>query len=210
MQPPRPTEPRLRTRTDRPTPDVSRSTVLLWISFVGFAWLALVTLVVIYPWEGANRLHHWGLILSTAVVAFGTFAPVESHLRVHGLTVRGMFGMVLLTHVVVYVPAPTHSLLSLAEIPVFVIVGMSLLWTVGSLAMPVLYVIGKRVFQRRSRRYDVRRAWRQSTELGTLVMGCVVLVGLRAFTPMLAGLWVLMLLFAEYIFLSYIEPPVER
>jgi len=124
--------------------------------------------------------------------------------------VRGMFGMAVLTHVIVYMPAPTHSLLSLAEIPVYIIVGVALLYTVGSLGMPVFYAFGKRLFRRRSRRYDVRRAWRQSTELGTLFFGCVVLIGLRAFTPLLAGLWVLMVLFAEYIFLSYIEPPIER
>lgn len=210
MQNTRPTEPRPRPRTERANSEFSRTTLLLWISFVGFAWLALLALVVVFPWESANRHHHWGLILATAAVAFGTFAPVESHLRVHGLTVRGVFGLVLLTHVAVYVPAPTHSILSLAEIPVFGIVGIALLYTIGSLAMPILFVVGKQLFHRRSRRYDVRRAWRQATELGTLVMGCVVLIGLRAFTPMLAGLWVLMVLFAEYIFLSYIEPPIER
>jgi hypothetical protein len=76
--------------------------------------------------------------------------------------------------------------------------------------MPVMYAVGKRVFLRRSRRNDARRAWRQATALGAFLFGCVILIGLRAFTPMLAGLWLLMVVFAEYIFLSYIDPPVER
>ena len=210
MQNTRTTEPRQRRRTEVPRSGVSRTTLLLWISFVGFGWLALMALVVLFPWNGADRMHHWGLIAVSAAVAFGTFAPVESTLYVNGLTVRGLFGTIVLTHIVVYMPVPTHSLLTLAEIPIYMLVGIALFYTIGALGMPVLYAMGKRLFSRRSRRYDVRRAWRQSTELGALVFGCVVLIGLRAFTPMLAGLWALMVVFAEYIFLSYIEPPIER
>jgi len=210
MQNARTTETRQRRRTDVPSDGVPRTMLLLWISFVGFGWLALMGLVVLFPWSGTDRMHHWGLIAFSAAVAFGTFAPVESTLRVNGLTVRGMFGAIVLTHIIVYMPVPTQSMLTLAEIPIYIIVGTALFYTIASLGMPVLYALGKRVFSHRSRRHDVRRAWRQSTELGALVFGCVVLLGLRAFTPMLAGLWVLMVVFAEYIFLSYIEPPIER
>ena len=209
MHSPRPTAHRNRTT---PTADegIRRGQVLLWVSLVGFAWLGLLALVVIYPWSSGDRTHHWALAVISATVGLVTFGPIESVLRTNGITVRGIFGIVILTHVIVYVPVPSRSILSLSEVPVYIIVAIALLYTVGSLAMPVMYALGKRVFARRSRRHDARRAWRQATELGAFLFGCVILIGLRAFTPMLAGLWLLMVIFAEYIFLSYIEPPVER
>ena len=45
---------------------------------------------------------------------------------------------------------------------------------------------------------------------GAGLSGMIVLIGLRAFTPILAGLWVLMLAFFEYIVLTYSEPIVQR
>ncbi len=209
MYTPRPTPSRPRTAT-APEAGIARGHVLLWISLVGFAWLGLFALVVMYPWSSGDRTHHWALALISATIGLATFGPVESVLRTNGISVRGMFGLVVLTHVIVYVPVPSRSILSLAEVPVYLIVALALFYTVGSLAMPVMYVLGKRVFARRSRRHDARRAWRQATELGAFLFGCVILIGRRAFTPMLAGLWLLMVVFAEYIFLSYIEPPVER
>ena len=209
MPTPRPTTSRPRTAI-APEGGIARGHVLLWISLVGFAWLGLIALLVMYPWSSGDRTHHWALALISATVGLATFGPVESVLRTNGITVRGMFGLVVLTHVIVYVPVPSRSILSLAEVPVYLIVALALFYTVGSLAMPVMYALGKRVFARRSRRHDARRAWRQATELGAFLFGCVILIGLRAFTPMLAGLWLLMVVFAEYIFLSYIEPPVER
>ncbi|MFN7471221.1 MAG: hypothetical protein ACK5S9_06180 [Roseiflexaceae bacterium] len=209
MPTPRPTTSRPRTAT-APEGGIARGHVLLWISLVGFAWLGLIALLVMYPWSSGDRTHHWALALISATVGLATFGPVESVLRTNGITVRGMFGLVVLTHVIVYVPVPSRSILSLAEVPVYLIVALALFYTVGSLAMPGMYALGKRVFARRSRRHDARRAWRQATELGAFLFGCVILIGLRAFTPMLAGLWLLMVVFAEYIFLSYIEPPVER
>ena len=209
MHTPRPIPSRTRAAA-APEGGIARGQVLLWVSLVGFAWLGLFALVVIYPWSSGDRTHHWALALITATVGLATFGPIESVLRTNGITVRGMFGLVVLTHVIVYVPVPSRSILSLADIPVYLIVAFALFYTVGSLAMPVMYAIGKRVFARRSRRHDARRAWRQATELGAFLFGCVILTGLRAFTPMLAGLWLLMVVFAEYIFLSYIEPPAER
>ena len=210
MQNPRTTSSRIRATPLPGNRSVARSSVLLWISFVGFGWLGMLALLVVYPWSSTERMHHWGLVVLAATVALGTFAPVESVLRANGLTIRGVLGTVLLTHVIVYMPVPSKSILSLYEIPVYLIVAIAVFYSVGSFAMPVFYAIGKRVFQKRSRRHDTRRAWRQSTELGAFLFGCVILVGLRAFTPMLAGLWVMMVVFAEYIFLSYIEPAGER
>lgn len=206
--------PRISPNRTRPNPapegEIARARILLWISLVGFAWLGLAALLVIYPWSSGDRTHHWALAVISATVGLATFGPIESVLRTNGITVRGMFGLVVLTHVIVYVPVPSRSILSLSEIPVYLIVALGLFYTVGTLAMPVMYAVGKRVFLRRSRRNDAPRAWRQATELGAFLFGCVILIGLRAFTPMLAGLWLLMVVFAEYIFLSYIDPPVER
>ena len=137
MQTPRPTPSRTRAAA-APEGGIARGQVLLWVSLVGFAWLGLFALVVIYPWSSGDRTHHWALALISATVGLATFGPIESVLRTNGITVRGMFGLVVLTHVIVYVPVPSRSILSLADIPVYLIVAFALFYTVGSLAMPVM------------------------------------------------------------------------
>jgi hypothetical protein len=184
--------------------------VLLWVSLVGFAWLGLVALILLYPFQRDVSADHWLLVGASIVVALLTCGPVEQRLRAYGLTIRAMVGLAVVTHIVVFMTVPTRSMLTLSEIPVYVLIAVGVVLTVGSTGMPVAYAIGKRLFARRSRRHDVSRAWRHAMLCGAGLSGMIVLIGLRAFTPILAGLWVLMLAFFEYIVLTYSEPIVQR
>lgn len=123
---------------------------------------------------------------------------------------RGIFGLVLAVQIVLYVPAPTNSLLWLPDVPVYVLVSVALYWLLSTLCLPITYVIGQLVFRQRARRYDVRRAWRQAREIGLVVVGLFGLFGLHAFTPLLIIPWVFMIVIAEILFLSFIEPTATR
>jgi hypothetical protein len=112
--------------------------------------------------------------------------------------------------VLLYVPVPTRSMLSLFDVPVYLLMALALYWSVSSFMMPILYAVGQLLFSGRSRRYDVRRAYRQASLVGLIGVGVILLVGLRAMTPFFFGLWVLMLISLELLFLWYVEPPATR
>lgn len=212
MQPPRVTTNRTKIpgmHEQRPA-TVPHGQVLLWLSVTGFSWLILLGLVLVYPWDTRDLGQHWLLAGAAALVGFVTCAPVEATLQVYGLTVRGIFGAVIVSHIVVFTAVPTRSMLALPEIPVYVLMALGSLFLVASFTLPVWYVVGKKAFARRERRFDVRRAWRQATMFGVALSGVIVLIGLRAFTPILAGLWLLMVVFFEYIVLTFSEPQERR
>lgn len=196
-------------RSLRDGPVVATRSLLLWLAATGFAWLGLVSLIVVFPWDPQVLDHHWLLAAAAALVAVTTCAPVALTLHARGLTVRGVCGAVIVSHLVVFTAAPTRTMLALPEMPVYALLAIGCLWLVAGFAMPITYAIGTRVYANRQRRFDVRRAQRQAFLLGVTVSGVVVLIGLRAFTPLLAGLWCIMVVFFEYIVLTYTEP-VER
>ena len=112
--------------------------------------------------------------------------------------------------VLLYVPVPTRSLLALFDVPVYLLMALAVYWFISSGMMPILYVAGQRLFQGRSRRYDARRAYRQASLVALVGVGVILLVGLRAMTPFFFGLWILMLISIELLFLWYVEPPATR
>ena len=192
------------------TPEVSRTYVWAWLVCVGFAWLALLWLVFAGSWPVANRTAQLGLLAGTVGVGLLTFLPFELQHAVRGLTMRGVLGMSVLTQMLVYVPAPTRSMLELSEVPVYLLAILGGYWLLSSLCMPLLYWAGQRMFVNRARRYDVRRSYRQGAEVALMVVGIFVLFALRALTPMFVVIWVAMIVIAEVIFLSFVEPPVTR
>ena len=201
-------------RTSGSIPTVPRSVAQTqlwgWIVCVGFAWLVWLWVVFTHEWSPTNTQEQLLLVGATVLVGLLTFLPFEMVHAVDGITVRGVAGMVLAILVLVYVPEPTQSLLAMSEVPVYVLAVFAIYWLVSSLCMPVLYVIGLRLFTRRARRYDVRRSYRQAAELALAVAGMFVLFALRALTPMLMVLWVVMLVIVEVIFLSFSESPTTR
>lgn len=201
-------------RISESMPTVSRSVAQTqlwgWIVCVGFAWLLWLWSVFTHQWSPTNAQEQALLIGATVLVGLLTFLPFEMVHAVDGITMRGVAGMVLMVLVLVYVPAPKQSLLAMSEWPVYVLAIFAMYWLVSSLCMPVLYLIGLRLFTRRARRYDVQRSYRQAAELGLVVVGIFVLFALKALTPMLMVLWVAMLIIVEVIFLAFSESPTTR
>lgn len=192
------------------TESIAKPYLLGWITVVGFAWIGLLVAVFSLTWDAGNLGQQLGLMLAIALVAAMTYVPVEYYLNARGVAVRGMFGSVLFFMVLLYVPVPTRSMLSLFDVPVYLLMSLALYWSVSSFMMPILYAVGQLLFSGRSRRYDVRRAYRQASLIGLIGVGVILLVGLRAMTPFFFGLWVLMLISLELLFLWYVEPPATR
>ena len=206
-----------RPRTSRNTPttaetheSVSRTTILLWFVLVGFTWLGALVALASGEWprdDSAKQILVGGVAL---IIGLLTFIPLEYYFRVRGYAIRGIVGLILFVQIILYVPVPTASLLWLPDVPVYVLVSLMIYWMLASICLPLMYVIGKVAFAQRARRYDVRRAWRQSREVAILCVGVFVLFGLRAMIPLLIVPWVLMVVVTEVIFLSFIERPVTR
>lgn len=189
---------------------VSRTQILIWFVLVGFAWLGLGAMVFNGVWVADNRAKQIVQLGGSVIVGMLTYVPMEYYFHARGLAMRGIFGLVLAVQIVLYVPAPTNSLLWLPDVPVYVLVSVALYWLLSTLCLPITYVIGQLVFRQRARRYDVRRAWRQAREIGLVVVGLFGLFGLHAFTPLLIIPWVFMIVIAEILFLSFIEPTATR
>ncbi len=207
-----------RTRpTNRTTPTtnethqlVARSTILLWFVLVGFAWLGGFISLANGVWSRVDQPTQILVAGISFIIGLLTFVPLEYYFRIHGFAVRGIVGLLLVVQIVLYVPAPTASLLWLPDVPVYILVCLTIYWFVSSISLPLTFAVGKVAFARRAQRYDVRRAWRQARELAVLCVGLFGLFGLRALIPLLVVPWILMVIITEVIFLSFIEPPMTR
>ena len=69
----------------------------------------------------------------------------------------------------------------------------------------MIFAISQRVYRQRASQYDLRRARRQSHEVGAAAAACVLLAGLRVLTPLGVLLVVLITAVAELLILSYVE-----
>jgi hypothetical protein len=207
ITPPRNTPPPVTVTTQV---DVSRTQILLWFVLVGFAWLGLGAIVFNGVWPVDDRPKQIVLVGVSVIVGMLTYVPMEYYFRARGLAMRGVLGLFLIVQIILYVPTPTNSLLWVPDVPVYLLVSMALYWVLSTMCVPLTYIIGQMVFRQRARRYDVRRAWRQASEIGLTVVGLFGLFGLRALTPLLIIPWILMIVIAEVLFLSFIEPPATR
>ena len=207
-----------RTRpTNRTTPTtnethepVARSTILLWFVLVGFAWLGGFVSLANGVWSRGDQPTQILVVGTSLIIGLLTFVPLEYYFRINGFAIRGMVGLLLVVQIVLYVPAPIASLLWLPDVPVYILVCLTIYWFVSSISLPLTFAVGKVAFARRAQRYDVRRAWRQARELAVLCVGLFGLFGLRALIPLLVVPWILMVIITEVIFLSFIEPPMTR
>lgn len=190
--------------------EVSRTHVLVWFILVGFAWLGLGVFVFNGAWASDDRPKQMLTVGVAVIIGMLTYVPMEYYFRARGLAMRGVLGLLLIVQVVLYVPIPQNSLLWLPDVPVYLMVSCALYWVLSTLCVPLTYVIGQLLFRQRARRYDVRRAWRQASEIGLMVVGLFGLLGLRALTPLLIIPWILMIVIAEVLFLSFVEPPITR
>lgn len=147
------------------------------------------------------------LIFCVLVLAAGllTFVPFQQRLQLPGLALEGVTGTFLFLYTIAFVPPPNAWLLSLPELPVYVIMALALWWSISAAVLPVVYWLGGRLFRQRARQYDLRRARRQAHEIGALVALAVLLAGLRALRPIPLVLLALLLIAAELLFLSFID-----
>ncbi len=155
------------------------------------------------PYDAPERMVYYMVVVSAALL---TFVPVERQFHLTGLTVEGLLGTGLLLYTLAFVPPPVEWLLSPPDAPVYAVMALAVFWFFASIAMPLLYALGQRMFHQRARRYDRRRARRQAYEIGLLAALTVILAGLRALTPVAVALIALIIGVAELLFLSFVEP----
>ncbi len=194
--------------TDRALVAQSRRVVVLLAILAGLCWAGTLTLLLWglvdrqQSYAAPERLLYYGLALLAALL---TFVPAERQFGLTGLAFEGTFGSILLLYTLAFVPPPTGWLLSPPDTPIYALMAVAVFLFVSSLAMPLLYALGQRLFRQRARRYDARRARRQAYEVGTLAAMAVGLAGLRVLTPVAVVLLALIIVVAELLFLSFAE-----
>ena len=184
--------------------------MLLLAVGAGLCWAAAVLLLISYDLPQAAifaplRMLFYLLILAASLASF---LPIEQRLQTPGLTFEGTVGALLLFYTLAFVPPPSGPIFFLPDLPVYVLLLGALLIFVSALALPVVSMLGARLFQRRARQYDLRRARRQAHECGGLAAAIGALAALRILTPLSVLLVALILVVAETLFLAYIETPV--
>lgn len=198
-----------RRRTRQPEESQRESddrTSLLMAVLAGVCWVGAFTLLLSVDMGhdvlAPMRVLFYLLVLAAATL---TFLPMELGLHSPGLAQEGIAGSFLLLYTLAFVPAPHSWLLSLPDMPVYLVLAIGLFLTCTALARPVIVLASHRFFQQRARQYDVRRARRQSYEVGLAVALCMALAGLRVLTPLAVLLVVLILVVMELMFLSFVE-----
>jgi hypothetical protein len=193
-----------------PRDPASRRPALLLAVAAGLCWAcALAALISAglspdLPLLAPLRVIFYALTLLAGLL---TFVPFQQRLRLPGLAFEGVAGSFLLLYTLAFVPPPTGWLAAPPDAPVYVLLALSLFWTISAAALPLVYALGQRAFRQRARQYDMRRARRQSHEIGALAGLCVLLAGLRVLTPVPVLLIGLIIAVAELLFLSFVEPP---
>lgn len=177
----------------------------------GLCWAGVFAILLSAQFEaagGALTPVRVMFYLLTLLAGLLTFVPIQRHIQTPGLAFEGVVGVVLLVYALTFMPPPTGSLLALPDLPVYVVFLMALFWTCAAIVLPIIYGLGQRLFQRRARRYDLRRARRQAHECSAVVVLCAALAGLRVLTPLYVVLVILIVIVAEMLFLAFIETSV--
>ncbi len=192
-----------------PTVDQPTMPLLLVLAVLaGLAWAAAFALIFFGDIDRAHDPLATSRIIFCALALLAgllTFVPLQLRLRLSGLALQGVAGTFLTLYCLAFVPAPTSWLLSLPDIPVYVLFAAALFWLISSAALPIIFAIGQRMFRQRARQYDLRRARRQSHAAGVAVVLCVLLAGLRILTPLGIVLVILIVIVSEFLFLAFVK-----
>ncbi len=148
------------------------------------------------------RVIFYLLVLAAALL---TFLPLQHSLRAPGLALEGACGALLLGYTLAFVPPPNGPIYSLPELPVYLIFLGSLFALVSAAALPAVAMIGRRVFRRRARQYDLIRSRRQAHEVGAWAAALGVLAGLQILAPLSVLLVTIVIVLVEILFLAYVE-----
>jgi len=141
-----------------------------------------------------------------AIAAAITFLPIEFRLGLPGLAWQGLLGWTLLGYILAYVPPPTGWLLDLPDLPVYLLLFIALFFAVAAGTLPLTFLAGRRLYQRRMHRLDLRRARRQAYELGVLAVALTTLGGLRVLSLFTGLLLVAIFILIEMLLLSQVAP----
>ncbi len=174
----------------------------------GLCWAAALALLLLADLHAeAGPLAPQRLLFYTLVLAAGllTFVPIQRAMGLPRLALEGVGGTALLCYTLAFVPAPTDWLLSLPDLPVYLLFFVALFWSVAAIVLPFIYAIGQRIFQQRARRLDLRRARRQAYGVAAFVSFAAALAGLRVLTWVSLLLLALILITAELLFLSRVK-----
>jgi hypothetical protein len=182
-------------------PFISVSAALCWIGAISM--LLLGNLHLEFDPLAPARLLYYALLLLAGLL---TFVPLEIRMGLPYLSVMGIGGTSLLLYTLAFVPAPRGSLLSLPDLPVYVLLISALFWSGAALAMPFVYAISRRIFAQRALALDMRRIRRQSYEIGGFLACLAALGGLRVLTWVSALLVILIFVVTEMLFLSRVDP----
>ena len=172
------------------------------------AWLLALGLLATAgsPLEGRVGSPRLLFAVVWAVAALLAFAPVELRLGLPGLTWHGIMGWVLLGYILAFVPPPTGWLLELPDLPVYLLFFVACFYAVSSAALPLTYLLGRRLFARRMHQLDLRRARRQAREIGLLAVALMVLAAMRVLMPLTGVLVVAVIVLVETLMLSQVTP----
>jgi hypothetical protein len=142
------------------------------------------------------------------IAATVTFLPIEFRLGLPGLTVQGVAGWTFLGYLLAYTPPPlaTGWLLDLPDLPVYLLFFLALFYAVSAAMLPLTFLGGQRLWAHRLHQLDMRRARRQAYEIGILMVGLMVLAGLRALSPLTGFLFAAVVLLIEMLLLSQVAP----
>lgn len=186
-----------------------RRPMLLLAAGAGLCWASAVVLLLNPDLAQVSLFAPLRVIFYLVVTAAAliSFVPMQLALRTPGLALEGTGGALLLFYTLAFVPPPSEPIFFLPDLPVYVLLLGAILAFGSAVALPIVYTIGARIFQRRARQYDLRRARRQAHEVGALFAACGALAALRILTPLSVLLVALIIIVAETLFLAYIETP---
>ena len=182
------------------TPVVAGLAALAWLVAFGMLFAGGTALESRVASPRATFAAAWGL------AALVTFLPIEFRLGLPGLTWQGMLGWTLLGYTLAFVPPPTGWLLDLPDLPVYLLFFLALFYAVAAATLPLTFLAGRRLYQRRMHRLDLRRARRQAYEFGLLAVACMVLAALRVLAPLTGLLLAAIFVLIETLLLSQVPP----
>lgn len=177
-------------------------------SLATLAWIVALTLLFTGDGALARRVEspRATLAVAWAIAAAITFLPIEFRLGLPGLAWQGLLGWTLLGYILAYVPPPTGWLLDLPDLPVYLLLFVALFFAIAAGTLPLTFLAGRRMYQRRMHRLDLRRARRQAYELGVLAVALTVLGGLRVLSLFTGLLLVAIFILIEMLLLSQVAP----
>jgi hypothetical protein len=166
-------------------PPEIRRPPLAFAPLAGLLWALCILLLFFGSFspqtQFGQRLLYVLLLLGAGLM---TFLPLQWALRLPALSWRGTTGWGLLFYTLAFVPAPAKGswLLTLPELPVYLLLIVSVFLAASAAALPAFYMLGLRLYRLRSKRFDLSRAGRQAIEVGLFAAGLVALAAAKMLT----------------------------